>query len=171
MNGLIEKYETNLTRLDMSWTVRRQARKVRVLHHFAAEITKWHERFPDRELDVNENSIEITSPDRASGELGWFLQCFGGSPFTKKPNAHDCGIDYTRQVDCPFGGHYPFTFRASCVTPPPSCRIEEYEEDVPATRVKRSRIVCKEGTENDPEPLPPEPEPNVNASETSEEQI
>lgn len=150
-----ENYEYEITRMDMSYVLRTAANQVRVLHHFKEAIEKFHIKFPDTVLEIGTDKIEITAPERDNGQLGWFLQCFPGK-YEKKPNDYGNGIDFIFSIKHPLTPRRgTFSFVASSVTPPPSCVIEEYDEVVPEHTIKKKKVVCKEGVE-DQEPLPPE---------------
>lgn len=158
-----EAYEYDMTRMDMSYAMRTTVNQVRVLHHFKESIEKFHIKFPDVVLEIGTDKIEITAPERDNGQLGWFLQCFPGK-YEKKPNDYGNGIDFIFSIKHPLTPRRgTFSFVASSVTPPPSCVIEEYDEVVPEHTIKKKKVVCKEGVE-DQEPLPPEDEPEMTDS-------
>jgi hypothetical protein len=83
-----------------------------------------------------ENHLDFNNPGRELTVAA--LQLFGGK-WTKEPCGYST-INYIQQID-------GFTLRLYGASPPPSCRLEEVEEIIPAQperREKRLKLVCTE---------------------------
>jgi hypothetical protein len=78
--------------------------------------------------------LDFNNPNREATLAA--LQLFGGN--WNKELCHDATINYVQKID-------GFTLRLYGAAPPPSCRLEEFEEIIPAQperREKRLKLVC-----------------------------
>lgn len=147
----IDKYKDEICNLDMSYSVKLSADKVLALYHFRAAIEQFSRENPYEGLTFGYDKIEHLTDERHVTTS--FLRAFGGE-WKKEPNTYyPDKIDYVQKIPHPFKtappaeeGEEPnkqpmFTIVCSS-PPPPSCIVEEYEEEVPATKIKRKRVVC-----------------------------
>lgn len=128
---------------DNTWRIERAIRVGYVLATYKPQIDKWEERYPDYMLDVAEDGIELKTEDRE--QILFFIQVFGGQFKKFLEDYQKDKIRYDQEHPDLFGrdgDYYKFRISIRNATPPPSCQIVEYEEAVPATTIKKRKIVC-----------------------------
>lgn len=117
-----------------------------VLERYKTQIAAFHEKFPDRTLNIDETEITLQSSSRE--ETVHFLKCFGGTWKKSLEEYQKDAIRYDQElapIQPNVSSYYNFKLSIRSAAPPPSCKIEEYEEEVPAQVVKKRRIVCPKG--------------------------
>lgn len=142
----IEDYYKDLQTYNLDFEMELRIQACRVIGVYKDQLTYFHERYPDLDLDVRYNSITLRHTGNRDIVL-WFLQVFGGT-WQKEVNDYQRDkMDYIQEIQHPFIPGYKFRFVVEATTPPPSCQIVEVDEVVPEHIVKRKKIVCPKAEE------------------------
>ena len=117
-----------------------------VLGYFFKQIQQFEEETNCDKISISSN-VNLQSATRE--ELLTFLKIFGGK-WEKEVNTYRPDtIDYLQKIPHPFlAGNYIY-IKATQALPPPSCKIVEVEELVPASIRKVRKMVCPEPTKDE----------------------
>jgi len=111
-------------------------------------IQQFHAVYPEMVLNIDGNGISFCGGDRE--QVLAFLKAFGGDWEKAPEDYYPDKIKYTRKIQCD-ELEMEYTIEAGQAPPPPSCRIEETEEFVPASVRKVRKIVCPKTVNENPE--------------------
>jgi len=114
--------------------------------YFAKQIQQFEE---ESNCDKLSCSSGINLQGATRDELMLFLKIFGGK-WNKEVNSYyPDKIDYSQNIQHPFIPDSVVTIQATQAEPPPSCKIVEVEELVPASIRKVRKMVCPEPTKDE----------------------
>lgn len=116
-----------------------------VLALYREQLTQWEEKFPDKQLTVDDDGITLRTDSRE--QTLSFISIFSGTYKKSLEDYQKDAIRYDQELPDLFGRGseyttYKFNLSIRSAAPPPSCQIVEYEEAVPASVVKKRKIVC-----------------------------
>jgi hypothetical protein len=145
-----DTFITEYSEYSLAWKLRSAYFAGFLACKFEKELEQFLEKHPIVSLDIGTSGISCNCTSREM--LLDFLKIFGGS-WVKKVNDYQPHlIDYSQTVV--LGEHIAVQLVVSAAPPPPSCHIEEVEEEIPAHTRKVKKLVCKNTEQVLEEPTP-----------------
>ena len=143
MNKLTQDTLKAFKTYDIGYLMEARFRMGIVAGLFNNEITSFEVDNPNANIQLECDGVKLIGGTRE--QLSSFLRIFGNGGWKKE--VHDYYPDkmnYYREMPHPLLENSTLRIEATQVTPPPSCKVEEYEVEEPAKKVMKRRIVCNQ---------------------------